>query len=625
MSAIEQTAVITTDFLIEPNPQYDFNHKLSDAYVVQNIAEDVNYAEVGTSSTNTQQLTFNVDPANLFTGRGFTLNLDIPLTFERTTAATVAITQDNYVTAFMDNYSSLSWKQFGFINAIQNITVTMDGFNYTVTDVAEMMKIVSRYYDEDIVHQRVPASLPDCMDYSNYAETNAVVKTIALDQESSLAIKPTIINTHNVFGNMGNPDYNTRTPMIVFGSSTTTKLSGSIKSETCFIPFSVFGIQGLDTQPLVGVKSMSIKIGLKNSWEKHLFCTKGKFFKAVGFDHSRVTDFKVNIQYKTFNAPQYVDAAHGLSQTVPDYNMKFQICELQNSVQQVSFSATDKQKNLPILSYKIRAVPKAIYIAAVLKADNDDDLINTPDVFCRIDNLDIEIAGKKTILPNTPIGLMNIAKANGYQDSMEIGYYLGGYPLKLNMTDDLGAKSNTLVGSRNNIQNELRISNLRLANVARAFSVANYDIRVICVYDSMLSYRNGKFQLIESLLEAADGVNIEAHVSSLYNNQIGGANMIGGSFGSLFAAAIPTMKKMGRGVFNVAKKFATDKEFRGRVVDAFNNAKALTTSAQPVTNFVERVPQPVNFVEQRGGYSSHVPIGGFSNTIGGRAVGHIRY
>ena len=58
--------------------------------------------------------------------------------------------------------------------------------------------------------------------------------------------------------------------------------------------------------------------------------------------------------------------------------------------------------------------------------------LKTADVFTRIDDMHIEIAGKKTILPNSPGGLMEIAKANGYQDSMEIGYYLGGFPLKLN-------------------------------------------------------------------------------------------------------------------------------------------------------------------------------------------------
>ncbi|WP_323162299.1 hypothetical protein, partial [Pseudomonas fluorescens] len=80
----------------------------------------------------------------------------------------------------------------------------------------------------------------------------------------------------------------------------------------------------------------------------------------------------------------YIEEAHGLSRAVPDYNLKFQVCELQNSVQSVQFAAESSVKKVPTLSYKIKAIPKAIYIAAALKAPNDDALMSTPDVFARI-------------------------------------------------------------------------------------------------------------------------------------------------------------------------------------------------------------------------------------------------
>lgn len=99
-------------------------------------------------------------------------NFLIKLLFSRTLATTVPITEINYVDKFFDNYTSFAWKQFGFLNAIQSITLSLDsGFNYVVTDVAEMLKIVSRYYKEDVVHQRIPASMPDCMVYVLAART----------------------------------------------------------------------------------------------------------------------------------------------------------------------------------------------------------------------------------------------------------------------------------------------------------------------------------------------------------------------------------------------------------------------------------------------------------------------
>ena len=628
MSTIDQTEIITTKYQIEPNPAYDFNHKSTDTYVVQNIAEDVNYTDIATTSTNRYQLTFQLDPANVFMDRGVQLRLDIPLLFERTTAATTTPVETDYVKSFFDDYTSFAWKQFGFINAMQNISVTMDGFTYTVTDVAEIMKIVSRYYDEDIVHQRVPASLPDVMDYNNYNETSAAIKTCPLDNTSKMMIKPSVIKSHNIFGTLGNPDFNTRTPMIAFDLYTAPQLKGSIISETCFIPFSIFGISGLDTQPLTGVKSMSLRINLKSNWEKHLFCTKASFMKSVKFDDSRVNSFKANLSYRTYCPPQYIDEAHGLSRHVPDYNHKFQVVELQNSVQTVSFLETDISKTIPTMSYKIKAIPKAIYLAATLKAVSEDHLMSTPDVFTRINSFNIEVAGKKTTLPSHPTGIMDIAKANGYQDSMEIGYYLGGYPVKINTTDDIGAKSNALVGSTQNVQNEIRIHNINMSNVARFGQKCDYELRLICVYDSLLAYRNGKFTLMESLLESETDINVQAHVSELYNHQIQKMNMIGGSFGSLFAASVPTLKKVGKGAFNVVKRFATDKKFRSQVLDAYNNVKR-TVEGTP-QNFVEKgtSSRPVNFVETTtGGFSNVIGAGGYSShvPIGGRPVGNIRY
>ena len=629
MSAITQTEVITTNYLIEPNPQYDFNHKASDVYVLQNIAEDVNFNEVATSSVNKFQLDFKVDPANQFLSRGFTLNLNIPLKFTRTTAGADAGETD-YVDKFFDKYTSFAWKQFGFLNAIQSITLSLDsGFNYVVTDVAEMLKIVSRYYKEDVVHQRIPASMPDCMVYENYNESSTYVQTISLEN-AKMYIAPTVMKTHSPFGNMGHPDYNTRQPMITYKhfEKESKTLIGTIQGETCFIPFSIFGIQGLDTQPLIGVKSMNIKINLKSNWWKHMFCTKSNFIASVEFDDkSIISGFKASLRYRTYNPPQYIDQAHGLSLATPDYNMKFQVCELQNTTHSIDFvpsaTSTDSQ-TVPVLSYKIRALPKAIYIAAVLKAGSDDEILKTADVFARIDGMHIEVAGKKTILPNSPSGLMEIAKANGYQDSMEIGYYLGGFPLKLNMTDDLAAKTNSLVGSSNNIQNEVRISNLRLTNVAMAGKACSYEIKVVFVYDGLLTYRNGKFILSESLLEGDSSIDVSAHVSELYNSQIDGANMIGGSFGSLFAAAVPTLKKLGKGAFNVIKRYATDKQFRSQVADAYNGIRQ--ASGWKPENSVEKVPRQQNFVEQSsGGRSSHVPqMGGFSNQIGGKEIYHSR-
>ena len=356
-----------------------------------------------------------------------------------------------------------------------------------------------------------------------------------------------------------------------------------------------------------------------------MFCTKSDFMASVSFDDDNLkAGFKANLRYRTYNPPQYIDKAHGLSMATPDYNMKFQVCELQNTTHTVKFEADKPVKTASVLSYKIRALPKAIYVAAVLKAESDDALLRTADVFARIDNMHIEVAGKKTILPNSPGGLMEIAKANGYQDSMEIGYYLGGYPLKLNMTDDIAAKTNSLVGSSNNVQNEVRISNLTLANVANTGLACTYEIKVVFVYDGLLSYRNGKFVLSESLLEGDSSIDVSAHVSELYNSQIDGANMIGGSFGSLFAAAVPTLKKLGKGAFNVIKRYTTDKQFRSQVADAYNGIRQ--ASGWKPENSVEKVPRQQNFVEQSsGGRSSHVPqMGGFSNQIGGKEIYHSR-
>ena len=618
MSAINQTDVISTDYLIEPNPQFDFNHRATDAYVLQNVAESVNYRVATSQGVNKTSLAFNINPGNNFMSRGFILNVDLPLVFERTKALETDPDKDDYVTTFFEDYSAFAWKQFGFLNAIDNITIGLPGMNLNTVRMNEMLKIVSRYYDEEIVHQRIPHSLPDCMDYDRYKQTSTIVKTIATDGATPLLIKPSIINTHNPFGTMGNPDFNTRTPMVTFSSfdATTKKPHGVIKGVTCFIPFSIFGIPGLDTQPLVGVQHMTVNMQLKANWEKHLFCTHSAFMKSVAFDDDKLTSFNAELRFKTYIEPQYIKDAHGLGQKIPDYNLKMQICEVQPYVQSVKFAATDNQKTLSALRYPLRAIPKAVYIAATMKANNDDDVINTPNVFARIDALTVEVSGKTTILPKSPQALMEIAKANGYQDSTEIGLYLGGFPLKLNMSDDLGAQTNTLVGSRNMTTNEFVISDITLTNVAHTGIAVEYDIQVVFVYDGMIAHRDKNYILFQSLLDSEKSIGIEAHISELYNAQIPNMNMVGGSLGSLFTAALPTLKKMGKGAFNVIKKYATDKQFRGQVMDAFNAVKQTATPA----------PQPTNFVEQSsvGARSSHTPYGGFSNQIGGKEVYHTR-
>ena len=626
MSAIEQEDITNTRFLIEPNPLYDFHHGENDSLVLQNTSQEISYSSLATTSTNQNQLVFNLEPSMLFLDRGVHLRLNMPLEFTRASDpvdeadAPLAITKNNYVSGFMENFNSFCYKQYAFLNALQSISLSIDNMTLTTTDVGEMAKITSRFYGET-AHERLPASLPDLQDYPLYG-SGATHQTIDLEG-NDLGMVTSVISANDPFTSMANECFNSRIPAISFHEwqvAEKRKLRGSINGHICHIPFSLFGLQGVDTAPLVGAKSLTLKLVLRPNWERHIFASKGTVIESVKFDNARLSQFTASLVYRTHTAPTYVEEAHALTAGVPDYKLKHTICELQNTVHQVTFGSSNTQIRVPVISYKLKAIPKAIIIAATLDSpDGDDSLMTTPDLFARIDGVGaIDLCGKKTVLYDNPADLIEMSKAAGLNTPTEAAAYLCGFPLRLDTSSSLAARSNALIGSRQ-ASNELRITNLTLSNVARAGQPAKYNIRVVLIMDGAISHTNGRFKLHESLLDADTSVNVEAHVSELYNDQVGGELMIGGSysggsFGSVMAAALPTLKKIGRGTFNIGKKFVTNKKFRNEIIDIFNGLKKKEASSNPGD-----ATQPARV-------GSHAPMtAGYSNIIGGKTVGQLRF
>lgn len=608
MSTLTDSAIQKPSFVLDANPKYDFSYKSSDVYMLQNVAEDVNYQVTATNSTGLRNLSFTIKNPSLFFDRGVSLNIEpIELIMKRKTTPDAEPTADNYITGFFDKYQSLAYRQFGFLNAIDSIKVNLDGTIFTVNNVADMLKICSCYYDESVVNDKIDASLPDLMDYDNYLASDKQVKTVS-ESGAEFSCRPSISNAYSPFGTMGTNDYNTRQPALIFkgvpdgawGTGGTDDERRKIHVATtgfqCFIPFTIFAIPG-DVIPLAGVKAIELTINLHTNWEKRLFSSTS--IESVDLNTKNFNAVKASLNWRSFTPPEYI-AKEAIN--VNKYAVGFPTVEMSNNIREINFRTTENTVAVPSLEYDLRAIPKAVYIAAKLKQDGSNTTIGTADVYARIDSVNIELCGKKTQTFDNSSGVYSLAKNNGLNLSKEC-MYLSGFPLKIVTTNDLGAKSNSLVGSVNNQSNRLNLTNIKLTNVARKGNDATYEIRVIVVYDGLLDYDHGKWTVYESLISAASQeLSADLHASALYNGQINSMNnVIGGSIGTIFSSMIPYVKKAAKGAFNIGKQAFTNKDFRNALMHAANgnrvewNKPETTGSGYAVTG---------------GSLSSHSPIFG---------------
>jgi hypothetical protein len=219
----------------------------------------------------------------MFIDRGVLLTIEkIPLLIRNLTNEVVgSINNYNFASKVFGEYKDFILKQFGFLNAIDTISVNF-GEKIITMNTSELMSIVSNYYDKNQIHQFMDASSPDHL-YSNllHQKASGRIPCIGINNEKMIfnnAVPNVDIN--NPFSAMVSSEYSTRRPNLeltkdIVAAAETDVYNGNIevnlKNLNCYLPFNIFGIN--EETPLYNVDKILVTVNLHNDFESRLFTT----------------------------------------------------------------------------------------------------------------------------------------------------------------------------------------------------------------------------------------------------------------------------------------------------------------------------------------------------------------
>lgn len=610
-------------FVVDANENYDFKYRSNDIYPLENTADDIVYRQQAQDGMNLNALSFKLDVSSDFMGRDINVVVDpIPLILTRATAPSQDVDGSNYVNTFFNNYKDLAYKQFGFLNAVDSVTVNINGCNFTTRHPAEILKLTAPYSDKSIVFEKVDHSLPDLMNYNNFGKDTSI-KSVNY-AGNPVHIQPSIVNSSNPFSSFNDLNYNSRQPCLEFVSWVDTDANRiKVKTDELLlqIPFNLFSLNGEEAPPFVGIKKIQITINMKNEWWKYLFCTRNNFFTSVEIDRTTATpNLSGRINAKMYTPPVYVEEGYKLNEKIPDYNQSYQQVDFLTETKIYDCATTVSGT---AMNFNMNNIPKNIYIAVKRYTATNDEILHTADVYARIKTLEVEMNGKAITLFNNATEMFNLAKTNGLSYPKEVGYTCG-YPLKLSVTNDIPARNNVLIGSAATALNAFRIRKIDFENVDNYGVSQKYEIQVSFVYQSLLTFRNGNIATYSTLMSYLSGLSIDLHAAELYNSTLSGTNVQGGSIGTFLAKNSALIKRVGQGVWRLAK----NKQFRDTIVNAFKDqpdkVKAVLEEAKKVDNGILDASKTEGGAYMRvmsnvtgGNFSSKTPVfGGSDGRIG---------
>ena len=541
MSTFEQTSSVTRDIQIEPNPRFE---PMSSNGVIglKNIANTSEFHTINAQNSSFDNFTFQRNfQADTFLNMGVNLRITLPLKFKRTTDPTVTPTAANYVDAFFEDYTYLALRQYGLLNCIDTYALSLNGTRFDAKSVPELAKTIFPYYSETDVNEFFEASTADrfpTYDCYNGSLVERIKVPRADGTAGSLTIPIKADNDENIFTGGYKQNYNTRKPLIVFDKydSTTKYLHGSITLET-FLPFTLFGLP-TESNGLCGVTEFTLSVALQRIQTAARLFSNGRKFLSAGppiTSENFLSDIQIDtsstinannssILIQVISPPTYVqETMRDELGMIKSYVMGYS--KVEERMQSDLSVPAEGSAPLRINVFNTGRVPKSIYVAAIKKKDGTAEKISsTTDSYGRIENLRIVFNGNHTLTPADAMGNYLLAKKNGLNYDKEMSLYTGGFPLKLDVSEDVGVNHNLFIGQMHDCQIDIRgtIQNLE--------SVPNiYSIYIVLVYDAFIEFEAGKFYDHDSLVVDPGISNRQFHID-LYNQRMRKMALIGGAW-----------------------------------------------------------------------------------------------
>lgn len=567
--------------------------------LIENIAQLVSYREESPQSTHTDQFTFSIDTSDNFVDRGVLLTFDklrlkTTLNNGKNAAATVIDFHDNV----FDGYKDLCLKQFGMMNAINRIDVKIDNQLFSSNDVSETFNLVSPYYDKAQVHKYFDASLPDYLYDNRLHQAGVYVPTLNANNDKIMfknAVSTLDINSP--YSSVSNSEYNTRIPVFtldtaVAAADITKPINVTLHGMSCWLPFNILGILG-ETTPLYNVGTIQITIILHKDWPSRIFSTvPGANGNAkYTFDFNRTTEGAVSskIFVRLYTPPEQIRSA--LDEKKP-YLFEYPHIVLDSRKSDVVFDAGKHELNINTAIFDMPSIPQKIYVGVTPKLEAVNEHLINNNHFCRWNNLRVELLGQPTeiVSGNNSEYLYNLCKENGLSLNKQTALYTLGFPLCLDVSNNLACKSNNHIGlnlSGSSGKYTFRIS----GNISRLHTdfVTNavtdteanlwkynkkvYEMKCAFVYKSFCTYNiaGKKFDDVQSL--SADNFNsARGDIQSLYENFVPRVNIVGGS---IFSSLMPHIKNgISKGI-NIAKAIISNKNgIRDKILEASKGSGA---------------------------------------------------
>lgn len=573
----------------------------SSTILVENTAEAVIYRTEPANSKSTTSLAFTVDCQDFFLGRDMYVSWsELPLTVTRSTPTTSAATKLNFHSTFFKNYDDLCLTQFALLNAINTITVVIDGVPISTTNIADKMAAISQYYDKSEVHRHFDASNTNIM-YSNLVPPIAPwIPSYSITGQRIL-VKGSALSENDSFSATVSDEFNSRTPLFTFDSETDAAIGSTSADVTLhglgtWLPFNVLGING-DDIGIYHASKVVINIQLHENWVNRVFSTKRNAgvttspfsFKinTSNFGNNSLGD--VSLSTKLYRAPQYIRAT--MDGSKDKYIQSYSVIEQESRTSDIVFKSPTQ--SISSTAFDLRAIPKRIYVSLTNKKVLDNDYLTDATHYCRWDSMEVELNGVSTILATGKGSeqLYNICKANGLEMNKQTALYTHGFSVCLDTSTNLGCPSNSYVGlssTQHTGKTTLRIRGeaTRLHHDTEAANFTSseiddklvflqkekiYELRVILVYAGFMCYNlmGRKFQIIESLTRP-ELDSLSLHVDNLYHQIVPKMNILGGSWLSSLA---PMLQKFGKGSFRVVQDLVTNKNnLRDKLIDSYNGA-----------------------------------------------------
>ena len=591
-------ANVNVELMLDANNKYMYQSP-DTKILVKNVAELVLYRKEPAQSKSLDSMTFSLDTDGFFIDRNAFITIDrlpIKFTFPSTAAAANAI---DFHEKVFNNYQDLTLKPFALLNAINSIEVGIDSLKQTVTNVSEILPIISNYYKPEDVHQFFDASQMDYT-WSNNIHKGAInyVPSISTTgNQIKVRNAPATLDNNNPYSAVANNSFNSRTPLLTadddaaFASGATTGTFW-LHNLTTWLPFNLLGIAGDDT-PLYNVNKITIKISFHPNWASRLFSTTYDPVTKTSPYTMSIDNSKINESFndstlalRLYRPPQNIQS--NLKPENP-YIIEYPIIDLDSRFTDVNFRAGEVSKSVNSTNFDMRAIPKQVFVALVPKRVDDNDYLTNNNHFCRIDSLACEMAGTNTIIaPNNSSEMIyQYCKQEGLNKSKNTALYLSGFPAIIDVSNMIGCKTNSFVGvstdgtsGKNTLRLNMNITRLHQDTTNFMSTAAadlwkkldkTYELKCVFIYQGFLCYNllGQKFASIESL-SSSNLNSIVNNINELYHKFVPEANILGGS---IFSAIGPALKNVGKGLFNVVKAAIANKDgFRDNLMKAYNGA-----------------------------------------------------